>query len=107
PWETYFLLAEGGVRGWAIPGSAAEAYEKGIRSSFDYFSGSSFSGTKANAFIDAYLTSTDYNRNGTSVAWSHTTEPGNTHSMTFTNAYTNTSGTVAVNYPKNDLYKGG
>lgn len=107
PWETYFLLAEAGVRGWAIPGSAAEAYEKGIRSSFDYFSGSSFSGTKANAFIDAYLTSTDYNRNGTSVAWSHTAEPGNTHAMTFTNGYTNTSGTVAVNYPKNDLYKGG
>jgi hypothetical protein len=99
PWETYFLLAEAAERGWASPVAAQTAYETGISKSFEYF------GTTAN--LSTYLASTDYNRVGTSVAWSHTAEPGNTHTMNFEDGITGADGTVAVNYPKNDLYKSG
>jgi hypothetical protein len=99
PWETYFLLAEASVRGWATPVDAKTAYETGIAKSFEYF------GTTAN--LSTYLASTDYNRVGTSVKWDHTTEPGATHTMNFEDGLTGAAGTVAIPYPKNDLYKAG
>lgn len=99
PWESYFLLAEAAVRGWASPVDAKTAYETGISKSFEYF------GTSAN--LSTYLASTDYNRVGTSVKWEHTTEPGATHTMNYEDGLTGATGTVAVNYPKNDLYKSG
>lgn len=99
PWETYFLLAEGAVRGWASPVSAQNAYETGISRSFQYWGVSSY--------LNAYLASTDYNNDGTSVNWNHTTEPGNTHTMNYVDGLTGTPGTVAINYPVNNLYKNG
>jgi hypothetical protein len=99
PWETYFLLAEAGVRGWNTPVNAKAAYETGISKSFEYF------GTSPN--LSTYLASTDYNRVGTSVKWEHTIEPASSHIMNYEDGLTGTAGTVAVNYPKNDLYKSG
>jgi len=99
PWETYFLLAEGAVRGWTSPVDAQTAYETGIGKSFEYWGTSSYLAT--------YLASTDYNRDGTSVSWNHTTEPGNTHMMNFVDGLTGTPGTVSINYPVNNLYKNG
>lgn len=98
-WETYFLLAEGSVRGWTTPISGQAAYEEGIKSSFEYAGVSSYLG--------AYLASQDYNRNGTSVSWTHTTEPGASHNMDYTDGYTNVNGVATILYPKNDLYKAG
>ncbi|MBK0378716.1 SusD/RagB family nutrient-binding outer membrane lipoprotein [Mucilaginibacter segetis] len=99
PWETYFLLAEAAERGWSTPVSAKTAYETGIAKSFEYF------GTSAN--LSTYLASTDYNRDGTSVSWDNTTEPAATHTMEYEDGISGASGTVAVAYPKNDLYKSG
>lgn len=99
PWETYFLLAEGAVRGWATPMSAQAAYEAGIENSFEYWGITQYLGT--------YLTSQSYNRAGTSVSWAHTTEPPTSHAMTFKDAYSNTQGTANILYPSNTLYKGG
>ncbi|MDP4283987.1 MAG: SusD/RagB family nutrient-binding outer membrane lipoprotein [Bacteroidota bacterium] len=99
PWETYFLLAEGAVRGWTTPVDAQTAYETGIAKSFEYWGTSSYLGT--------YLASTDYNRDGTSVSWTNTTEPGNTHMMNFVDGLTGAPGTVAINYPVNNLYENG
>ncbi|MGI8950702.1 MAG: SusD/RagB family nutrient-binding outer membrane lipoprotein [Chitinophagaceae bacterium] len=99
PWETYFLLAEGAVRGWATPISAQEAYETGIAKSFEYWG--------VSQYLGAYLASTDYNRDGTSVNWNHTIEPGSSHTMNYVDGMTGTSGTVSINYPVNNLYKNG
>ncbi len=99
PWETYFLLAEGAVRGWASPVDAQTAYETGIAKSFDYWG--------VSQYLGAYLASTDYNRDGTSVNWNHTTEPGDTHTMNFVDGITGTPGTVSIKYPVNNLYKNG
>ena len=99
PWETYFLLAEAAVRGWATPVDAQTAYETGIGKSFDYWGTSSYLAT--------YLASVDYNRDGTSVSWAYTTEPGNTHSMNFVDGITNAPGTATINYPVNNLYQSG
>jgi hypothetical protein len=99
PWETYFLLAEGAVRGWATPMDGKTAYEKGIASSFEYWGVSDY--------LDTYLASTDYNRVGTSVNWDNTTEPGDTHAMSYKNGLTGASGTVDMPYPVNNLYKDG
>ncbi len=99
PWETYFLLAEGAVRGWATPVDAQTAYETGIAKSFDYWG--------VSQYLGAYLASTDYNRDGTSVNWNHTTEPGDTHMMNYVDGITGTTGSVAINYPVNNLYKNG
>ena len=99
PWETYFLLAEGAVRGWSTPVDGKTAYEKGISSSFEYWGVASY--------LSAYLTSTDYNRAGTSVSWSHTAEPGAFHNMNYVDGMSGTAGTVNINYPVNNLYKGG
>ncbi|HXR83747.1 MAG TPA: SusD/RagB family nutrient-binding outer membrane lipoprotein [Hanamia sp.] len=99
PWETYFLLAEGAVRGWATPIDAKTAYETGIAKSFEYWGTSSY--------LSSYLTSTDYNNDGTSVNWDNTTEPGDSHEMTFVDGITGTPGTATIAYPKNTLYKNG
>ena len=99
PWETYFLLAEGAERGWSSPVSAQSAYETGISKSFEYWGLSQYAG--------AYTASTDYNRDGTSVSWTHTTEPGSSHSITYVDGITGASGTANIAYPVNNLYKGG
>lgn len=99
PWETYFLLAEAAVRGWSTPISGKEAYEKGIASSFEYWGTSQY--------LEAYLASTDYNTNGTSVSWDHTTEPPASHTMDYVDGATGKQGTVEIKYPVNTLYKNG
>lgn len=99
PWETYFLLAEASVRGWATPVAGQAAYEAGIESSFEYWG--------ISQYLGAYTASQNYNRAGTSVAWNHTTEPAATHAMDYRDAYTNTAGTVNILYPANTLYRGG
>ena len=99
PWETYFLLAEASVRGWTVPLSGKAAYDAGVTSSLAYWGES---GRAAQ-----YLSSTAYNRVGTSVSWDHTTEPPASTTMNFVNGYTNAAGTATVLYPKNDLYKNG
>lgn len=96
PWESYFLLAEAAVRGWSTPMSAQAAYEMGITKSFEYWG----------IPMGSYLTSTDYNKVGTSVSWSHTTEPA-ARVMNFEDGMTGAAGSVTVNYPKNDLYQNG
>jgi hypothetical protein len=98
-WETYFLLAEGAVRGWTTPVDGQTAYETGIAKSFEYWDVSSYLGT--------YLASTEYNRVGTSVSWSHTTEPGDSHVMNYVVGITGTPGTATIAYPVNNLYKNG
>ena len=99
PWETYFLLAEASVRGWTVPLSGKAAYDAGVTSSLAYWGES---GRAAQ-----YLSSTAYNRVGTSVSWDHTTEPPASTTMNFVNGYTNAAGTATVLYPKNNLYKNG
>jgi len=98
-WESYFLLAEAAVRGWSTGTSAQQAYENGIKASFDYWG--------VGAFASNYLNSENYNRVGTSVKFTHTTEPGNNHSMNYIDGYTNAPGTVSIKYPVNTLYKNG
>ena len=98
-WETYFLIAEAAVRGWATPMTGQVAYEKGIRESFEYWGVSSFVGN--------YISSNSYNRAGTSVNWTHTTEPAATKTMDYLNGYTKAPGTMTFTYPKNDIYKNG
>ena len=66
-WETYFLLAEAAVRGWNAGISAEDAYNAGIKASLDYVG--------MGQCYDEYINSTSYNRVGTSVKFSHTTEP--------------------------------
>ena len=97
PWETYFLLAEAAERGWNVGTSAETAYYDGIKSSFEY--------NGLSDLYDAYVNSEDYNRVGTSVKWSHTTEPTNTQ-MTVKNGYTGAESQVTYEYPKaaNTLY---
>ncbi|SMO64545.1 Starch-binding associating with outer membrane [Saccharicrinis carchari] len=99
PWETYFLIAEASVRGWSVPISGKEAYEKGIESSFKYW--------EVEEHLGSYLASEEYNRVGTSVSWEHTTEPTSPVTMDYIDGYTQTPGTVEFNYPKNYLYKNG
>jgi len=99
PWETYFLLAEGAVRGWATPVDAQTAYETGIAKNFEYWG--------VSQYLSAYLASSDYNRDGTSVSWTNTTEPGDSHMMNYVDGLTGATGTVSIKYPVNNLYKGG
>lgn len=99
PWETYFLLAEAAVYGWSVGTTAESAYENGVKSSFEYF--------KVSQFVDAYLNSTDYNRVGTSVKFSHTEEPTNM-SVNYVDGYTKEAKTMTYQYPDVNkiLYKG-
>ncbi|MGE8511616.1 MAG: SusD/RagB family nutrient-binding outer membrane lipoprotein, partial [Chryseobacterium culicis] len=72
-WETYFLLAEAALKGWSVPMSDEAAYNKGIQESFVY--------NEVSQFYGQYITSTEYNRDGTSVSYGHITEPGVSHTM--------------------------
>ena len=99
PWESEFLIAEAAVRGWNVSKSAQQAYEDGIRASFEYWN--------LSAWVAEYLASQSYNRAGTSVNWGHTAEPPATHTMTYVNGKTNAPGTVEIKYPDNHLYENG
>jgi len=107
PWETYFLLAEGAVRGWSTPVGGKAAYETGIAKSFEYWDGKNRSGVKPSTFLTQYLASSDYNRVGTSVSWDHTTEPPASYTITYKDGYTGAAATGTRSYPKNGLYKNG
>lgn len=98
-WESYFLIAEAALRGWAAPLGAQAAYEAGITASFDHWGVGSHAGN--------YLNSTDYNMVGTSVSWGHTAEPPAAHAMDFVDGYTGNAGVANIPYPDNDLYENG
>ena len=100
-WETWFLLAEAAVRGWDTDGvTAKDAYEKGIKASFVY--------NGCTEFLDDYLASESYNRVGTSVKFTHTTEPV-AYEVNYVDGYTEEPKTMTYNYPDPTkvLYKGG
>ncbi len=99
PWETYFLLAEASVRGWATPVDGKTAYESGIAESFKFFG--------VEEYIGQYLSSDAYNQTGTSVAWDHVAEPPASVDMSYVNGYTMQPGTWSFTYPKNTLYENG
>lgn len=90
PWETYFLLAEAALRGWNVGISDQEAYEAGIKASFDYLS--------VGANYEAYINSEDYNRVGTSVKYTHTTEPVD-YEIEYTDPVSGTKKTTTYKYP--------
>lgn len=98
-WETYFLMAEAAVRGWNTGTSAQTAYENGVKANFEYW--------KVEQFATQYLASESYNRLGTSAKFSHTAEPGSSHTMKYIDGYTGTAGTANIEYPVNNLYKSG
>lgn len=98
PWESFFLLAEAAYRGWNVPQSAQQYYEAGIAASFEYHG--------VTAQLNAYLTSEDYNRVGTSVSFSHTDEAvGNV--MLYSDGYTGLFENTLYEYPENSIYNGG
>ena len=100
-WETWFLLAEAAVRGWDTDGvTAKDAYEKGIKASFVY--------NGCTEFLNDYLASESYNRVGTSVKFTHTTEPV-AYEVNYVDGYTEVAKTMTYNYPDPTkvLYKGG
>lgn len=98
-WETYFLLAEGAVRGWATPVTGKEAYESGIKASLAYFG--------VDQFASEYLSSRSYNRAGTSVSWEHTVEPAATRPVKYINGANGQEVNGTFTYPSNTLYKNG
>lgn len=98
-WETYFLMAEAALKGWTVPMSDEAAYNKGIQDSFTYNGVSQFYGQ--------YIASTDYNRDGTSVSYTHITEPGASHSMKYKDPATGNLVSVDIKYPVNTIYKNG
>ena len=89
-WETYFLLAEASLYGWNTGTTAKEAYENGIKASFEYFG--------VSEYVNDYLNSTNYNRVGTSVKFDHTTEP-TAEQMTYVDGYSKEQKTVNYEYP--------
>ena len=89
-WETYFLLAEASLYGWNTGTKAKEAYENGIKASFEYFG--------VSEYVNDYLNSTNYNRVGTSVKFDHTTEP-TAEQMTYVDGYSKEQKTVTYEYP--------
>lgn len=90
PWESYFLLAEAAEYGWISNISAKEAYEAGIRSSFEYFG--------VSEYVEQYINSRNYNRVGTSVAFDHTTEPSS-FKATYVDGYTKETKEIQYQYP--------
>lgn len=104
-WESYFLIAEAAVRGWSVPMSGKEAYERGIRESFAYFD-RRFPEAGISRFLDEYLVSESYNRVGTSVAWDHTAE-AQPVTRRYLNGMTGQVESYTYSYPSNDLYKNG
>lgn len=105
-WETYFLLSEASVRGWQVPTSGKDAYERGIRESFAYYD-AALPNAAISTYLDAYLSSTDYNRVGTSVKWDHTAEPPATKAIRYRNGKTQAIENGTYKYPVNHLYKNG
>ena len=99
PWETYFLLAEASVRGWNAGIGAQAAYEAGIKASFTYLD--------VDSNYDAYVNSEDYNRVGTSVKFTHTTEPAN-YTINYFDPVAGETKTTEYKYPDpaKILYKG-
>lgn len=97
PWETYFLLAEAALRGWNVGTTAEAAYNKGIEVSLNYWG--------MGSLYSEYVASETYNRVGTSVKFTHTTEPVAT-AMKYIDGYSNTEKTWTYEYPKaaNTLY---
>lgn len=89
-WDTYFLLAEASLYGWNTGTTAKEAYENGIKASFEYFG--------VSEYVNDYLNSTNYNRVGTSVKFDHTTEP-TAEQMTYVDGYSKEQKTVTYEYP--------
>ncbi|MEY8547976.1 SusD/RagB family nutrient-binding outer membrane lipoprotein [Phocaeicola vulgatus] len=89
-WETYFLIAEASLYGWNTGTTAKEAYENGIKASFEYFG--------VSEYVNDYLNSTNYNRVGTSVKFDHTTEP-TAEQMTYVDGYSKEQKTVTYEYP--------
>ena len=89
-WETYFLLAEAALKGWNVGISDQAAYEAGIKQSFDYLS--------VGANYEAYINSEDYNRVGTSVKYTHTTEPTN-YTIQVKNPVTGAMESIEYKYP--------
>lgn len=89
-WETYFLLAEASLYGWNTGTTVKEAYENGIKASFEYFG--------VSEYVNDYLNSTNYNRVGTSVKFDHTTEP-TAEQMTYVDGYSKEQKTVTYEYP--------
>lgn len=89
-WETYFLLAEASLYGWNTGTTAKEAYENGIKASFEYFG--------VSEYVNDYLNSTNYNRVGTSVKFDHITEP-TAEQMTYVDGYSKEQKTVTYEYP--------
>ena len=98
-WESHFLIAEAAVRGWNVPMGAQAAYEAGIADSFEYFG--------VSQHLGAYLASEDYNNAGTSVSWTHTSEPPASVTMNYVDGYTGMAGTHDFTYPSNTIYQGG
>lgn len=98
-WETYFLLAEGAVKGWNTGTTAQAAYEDGIKANFEHL--------KLSEYVNDYLNSADYNKVGTSVKFTHTTEPPASYTMEYVDGYTGKTGTISVKYPENTIYKNG
>ena len=98
-WESHFLIAEAAVRGWSVPMTGQVAYEQGIAQSFAY--------NGVSSHLTSYLTSQDYSRVGTSVSWSHTTEPSSSILVTYLDGYSNLPGTMNLQYPDNTIYKNG
>ncbi|MBE8713439.1 SusD/RagB family nutrient-binding outer membrane lipoprotein [Sphingobacterium hungaricum] len=98
-WESYFLIAEASLRGWATPLSDKAAYEKGIEENFAYWD--------VTNHLTAYKSSTEYNRVGTSVSYDHVTEPATSFTIKYKDAYTGVEGTSQVAYPSNTIYKNG
>ena len=89
-WETYFLLAEASLYGWNTGTTAKEAYENGIKASFEFFG--------VSEYVNDYLNSTNFNRVGTSVYFDHTTEP-TAEQMTYVDGYSKEQKTVTYEYP--------
>lgn len=98
-WESYFLIAEANLKGWSTPMDDETAYNKGIQDSFTYMG--------VSQYYASYIASEAYNRAGTSVKYSHTAEPGDSHTMNYVDGKTGAVGTVNIKYPVNTIYKGG
>src|SRR5690606_9322598 len=98
-WETYFLLAEASLKGWNTGTTTQAAYENAIKANFDYHG--------VSQYATAYLNSESYNRVGTSVKFTHTTEPVASRTMAYVDGYTGTTGTATISYPVNSIYKNG
>lgn len=100
-WESYFLVAEAAVHGWATDMNDKAAYEAGVKASFEYFG--------ISQYAETYLASTDYNRVGTSVNYEHTTEPSSFDAK-YKDGYNTKAGEQTVTYKYPDaskiLYKG-